>query len=109
MAPPALASSSELATNVARSQLDDRRPRESANPSALTLSARDRGPGISEADQKRIFEQFERAAPPAMAGLGLGLWIATRIVEAHGGSIRVESRLGEGASFNVELPLQPPA
>jgi signal transduction histidine kinase len=73
------------------------------------VSVRDRGPGISVADQERIFQQFERAVPPAIAGLGLGLWIASRIVEAHGGSIKVESRPGEGASFIVELALLPPS
>jgi PAS domain S-box-containing protein len=69
------------------------------------ITVRDRGPGISVADQKRIFEQFERAVPPTIAGLGLGLWIARRIVEAHSGSIKVESKPGEGASFIVELPV----
>jgi PAS domain S-box-containing protein len=69
---------------------------------------RDRGPGIADADQERIFEQFERAAPSSMAGLGLGLWIARRLVEAHQGRISVESSPGAGASFVVELPLQPP-
>jgi PAS domain S-box-containing protein len=69
------------------------------------VAVRDRGPGIPEGDQKRIFEQFERAAPPTAGGLGLGLWIANRIVEAHGGRIEVDSRPGEGATFAVHLPL----
>jgi PAS domain S-box-containing protein len=72
------------------------------------VSVRDRGPGITEQDQQRIFERFERAAPPAMAGLGLGLWISSRIAQAHGGSIRVDSRPGHGATFVVELPLAAP-
>jgi PAS domain S-box-containing protein len=73
------------------------------------FAVRDRGLGISEGDQKRIFEQFERAAPPGISGFGLGLWIVRRIVEGHGGRIEVESRLGEGASFVMQLPLQLPA
>jgi PAS domain S-box-containing protein len=72
------------------------------------LAVRDRGPGVPEEEQERIFQQFERAAPASMAGLGLGLWIASRIVMAHGGTIEVESRPGGGASFVVELPLAPP-
>jgi len=66
---------------------------------------RDQGPGIGAADQRRIFERFERASPPALAGLGLGLWIARSIVEAHGGRIGVESAPGQGATFTVELPV----
>ncbi|HET6283513.1 MAG TPA: PAS domain S-box protein [Polyangia bacterium] len=69
------------------------------------VTVQDQGPGISKADQPRIFDQFERAAPAAMAGLGLGLWIASRIVDAHGGRIDVVSEIGEGASFTVALPL----
>jgi signal transduction histidine kinase len=66
---------------------------------------RDCGVGIAAADQARIFERFERAAVSVQAwGLGLGLWIARQAVEAHGGSIRVESELGAGSSFIVELP-----
>jgi signal transduction histidine kinase len=71
----------------------------------VVLSVRDRGIGISEEDQKRIFARFERAVPSGVfSGMGLGLAIAKDIVEAHGGTIRVESRLGEGSVFSVELP-----
>jgi PAS domain S-box-containing protein len=70
----------------------------------VQLAVRDQGPGISEGDQQRIFEQFERAASPVLAGFGLGLWIARSIVEAHGGRIGVASTLGAGATFTVELP-----
>jgi PAS domain S-box-containing protein len=72
------------------------------------VTVRDRGPGITAEDQPRIFQRFERAAPPAMAGLGLGLWISSRIAQAHGGSIRVESEPGHGAAFIVELPVSAP-
>ncbi|HZU83272.1 MAG TPA: ATP-binding protein, partial [Polyangiaceae bacterium] len=75
------------------------------------LVVRDRGVGIAPEDQRRIFERFERGASPrgARGGLGLGLYITRQIVEAHGGSIRVASRPGEGTTFVVELPLSPPA
>jgi PAS domain S-box-containing protein len=72
------------------------------------VTLRDEGPGIAPADRQRIFGQFERAAPASMGGLGLGLWIANRIVDAHDGSIDLESRLGEGSAFTVRLPLAPP-
>lgn len=67
----------------------------------------DQGIGISEENQKRIFQQFERvSAKTVVAGLGLGLFISEQIVAAHGGSIVVESRINEGALFRVCLPLQ---
>ncbi|NBF03038.1 response regulator [Pseudomonas sp. Fl5BN2] len=70
------------------------------------VEVRDHGIGISEDNQKRIFQQFERvSASHVAAGLGLGLFISEQIVTAHGGSIRVESRIGEGALFRVGLPL----
>jgi PAS domain S-box-containing protein len=72
------------------------------------VSFRDEGPGIAPADRQRIFGQFERAAPASMGGLGLGLWIASRIIDAHDGSIELESRLGEGSTFTVRLPQSPP-
>ncbi len=72
------------------------------------LAVRDRGIGIDPADQPQIFERFERAVSSRnYGGLGLGLYIVKRIVESHGGTIRVESRAGEGATFDVELPQQP--
>ncbi|KPG95859.1 histidine kinase [Pseudomonas sp. RIT-PI-q] len=77
----------------------------SDNHQAL-VEVRDLGIGISEENQKRIFQQFERVtAKHAVAGLGLGLFISEQIVSAHGGSITVESRIGEGALFRVCLPL----
>ena len=69
------------------------------------LEVSDRGIGIAAARQGRIFDRFERAAPPEnYGGLGLGLYISRWIVEAHGGSIRVESAPDAGARFTVELP-----
>ena len=70
------------------------------------VEVQDRGIGISEENQKRIFLQFERvSAKTVVAGLGLGLFISEQIVAAHGGSIVVESKINEGALFRVCLPL----
>jgi signal transduction histidine kinase len=68
------------------------------------LCVRDHGIGIAEKAQVHIFERFERAASRGYGGLGLGLWIVHEIVNALGGSVRVDSRSGEGAIFTVELP-----
>jgi signal transduction histidine kinase len=70
------------------------------------VDVQDQGIGISEANQKRIFQQFERVSDKhSVAGLGLGLFISEQIVAAHGGTITVQSRIGEGALFRVCLPL----
>lgn len=69
------------------------------------LAVADQGIGISPEHQDRIFGRFERAASPEhYGGLGLGLYIAREIVEAHGGHIRVASAPGLGSTFTVELP-----
>jgi signal transduction histidine kinase len=65
----------------------------------------DHGIGISVADQTRLFGRFERAASARnYGGLGLGLWICRQTVEGMGGSIRLVSTPGQGATFTVELP-----
>jgi PAS domain S-box-containing protein len=65
----------------------------------------DQGPGVLAKHQERIFERFERATSASeVSGLGLGLHISKQIVEAHRGTIRVESQEGEGAAFIIELP-----
>lgn len=70
------------------------------------LSVRDEGIGIRPEDQKRIFERFERAAnDKEVNGLGLGLFIANKIVTEHGGEIRLQSELGKGSEFTIVLPL----
>jgi signal transduction histidine kinase len=69
------------------------------------IEVEDRGIGIAPEDQARIFERFERAVSGRhYAGLGLGLWIVQRLVQAHGGNVRVRSAPGKGATFTVELP-----
>ena len=73
------------------------------------VSVRDEGKGISPQDLPRIFDRFERAAQTGgHGGLGLGLYIARQICEAHGGTIRAFSELGRGTEFVVTLPLEPP-
>ncbi len=79
----------------------------SASEGIARLSVRDHGLGIPLKDQKRIFERFERAVSTShVSGFGLGLWIARQTVEALGGRIRVESELGEGSTFSVDLPIE---
>ncbi len=76
---------------------------------AVRLAVSDQGIGIGPEDHARIFGRFERAVSPQhFGGLGLGLFIVREIVEAHGGSVRVESAPGSGATFTVELPRSPP-
>jgi two-component system sensor histidine kinase KdpD len=65
----------------------------------------DQGPGISAAEQERIFIPFYRGPAPAGHGSGLGLAIVRGFVEANGGHVHVESLPGQGTSFVVELPL----
>jgi signal transduction histidine kinase len=70
----------------------------------------DHGIGIAAEDQKRIFSRFERAVSyMKISGFGLGLYIVSEIVHAHGGEISVYSEYGQGSTFTVELPLQPAA
>ena len=69
----------------------------------------DTGPGISKADQGKIFEEFQQAdnsATKKKGGTGLGLSISRRIVEMHGGKLWVESELGKGSVFSFTLPVQ---
>jgi signal transduction histidine kinase len=74
------------------------------------VSVRDQGMGIAAADQERIFEQFERTEGAAqVAGLGLGLYIARQIAQAHQGRLEVRSAPNEGAEFILSLPLPAPA
>jgi signal transduction histidine kinase len=73
----------------------------------FNVSVTDTGPGIPEEHQARIFEQFHQvdtSNTKAKGGTGLGLAIAKQIVEMHGGRIWVESTLGTGSTFQMELP-----
>lgn len=73
----------------------------------VQLYVRDYGIGISEEDQRRLFEPFQRASlsKDTVPGAGLGLYVVQRLVHAHRGRIDVRSRRGEGAEFSVRLPL----
>ena len=74
-------------------------------PESFAFSVSNDGPGIDAADLPHLFEPGYRAAATAhVAGSGMGLTIAQRIVEAHGGTVSVASRKGEGATFTVRLP-----
>lgn len=77
-----------------------------AGPTVL-VTVKDNGPGISQPDQKRIFDKFYRARDPlerTIEGSGLGLAMVKHIVLAHGGRIGVASEVGHGATFTVVLP-----
>ena len=76
-----------------------------ADADMVRLRVHDHGIGIAPADHERIFGRFERASSEQnYGGLGLGLWLVRQIVNAMHGSVRVESQLGNGALFTVELP-----
>ena len=75
----------------------------------FTVSVSDTGPGIPAEECDRIFEKFRQVDSSntrAKGGTGLGLAIARDIVEMHGGRIWVESRMGEGSTFRMELPVR---
>jgi PAS domain S-box-containing protein len=78
------------------------------NKEHLVIGVSDRGVGISPADQARLFAPFQRleeSRPGGVRGVGLGLLVCQRLVEAHGGRIWVESRPGRGSTFFFTLPL----
>jgi signal transduction histidine kinase len=77
----------------------------------VLISVRDRGIGIKPEVRRRLFEGFYRAADARVRqrrGAGLGLALVKHIVDAHGGSIDVESRLVKGSTFRIFLPENPP-
>ena len=79
-----------------------------ANNGSFHVSVRDTGPGISAADQTRLFQEFQQAdnaITKKKGGTGLGLAISKRIIEMHGGKIWVESQLGQGSTFAFKLPV----
>jgi two-component system, OmpR family, sensor kinase len=79
----------------------------SSNAGTAQLTVRDQGMGISEADQARIFDQFQRAKTDnTSGGFGVGLWITRQLVLAMGGDVTVTSELGSGSTFTVVLPLK---
>jgi signal transduction histidine kinase len=81
-----------------------------AHDGAFELMVRDTGPGIAREHQQRIFDEFQQvdeSSTRQKGGTGLGLTISKRIVEMHGGTISVESMLGSGSTFTVEIPIRP--
>jgi len=75
---------------------------------AMELSVKDYGIGISAKDQDRIFERFYRSRESQRSGIrgsGIGLAIVKKIVEDHGGSLILDSTLGEGSKFTVRIPV----
>ncbi len=76
--------------------------------STLVLSVRDRGPGLAQGEETKVFEKFYRGARKRPGGLGLGLSIARQLVEAHGGKISARNRDDGGAEFSIRLPIGQP-
>jgi signal transduction histidine kinase len=77
-------------------------------PDSLVIGVRDQGSGISATDQTRLFHSFQRLGiEPSgeIKGIGLGLMVCLRLVEAHGGKIWVESAPEKGSTFYFSLPL----
>ena len=95
-----------------QAELDDPQPgRGVAN---LRLSVKDEGPGIAPEDHQRVFEKFSQvdaSATRAHGGTGLGLTISKELAQLLGGSIELESSVGQGAAFTLVIPLiyQPPS
>jgi signal transduction histidine kinase len=82
--------------------------RAAAEKGQFVLTVRDTGPGIPDADQDRIFGEFQQidnSNTRKKGGTGLGLAISKRMVEMQGGTISVDSVLGQGSTFRVVLPV----
>ena len=77
--------------------------------SSFEIAVKDTGPGIAPEDQSKIFEEFQQvdnSSTRQKGGSGLGLAISKRIVEMHGGTINVQSVLGEGSTFRILIPVR---
>jgi signal transduction histidine kinase len=76
-----------------------------ADDGHVVIRVADRGPGISHEHQRQIFEKFGRAGGANKPGTGLGLFLSRSFAEAHGGTLAVDSRPGDGAVFTLRLPV----
>jgi signal transduction histidine kinase len=87
--------------------------RAEAEPAAVAIAVADTGTGIRPEDLSRVTEPFYRAGDVytsgAAGGAGLGLSIASGLVEAHGGSLAIASKFGEGTTVTLRFPVAPPA
>lgn len=75
------------------------------NAGRLVVTISDTGPGISPADQERVFQAFERGNQRQQAGAGLGLSITLQLVKLMGGEVSLDSALGEGCTVSVHIPV----
>jgi PAS domain S-box-containing protein len=100
-----------LLENAAKYSPPGGKVRLSAKPDRkqLVFGVSDQGIGISPADQEKLFAPFQRLEerPSGVRGVGLGLLVCRRLVEAHGGHIWVESEPGRGSTFFFTIPLKP--
>jgi PAS domain S-box-containing protein len=97
-----------LLDNAVKYSSPDSQIRIAAKPRGeqLVIGVKDQGQGISVKEQSRLFAPFQRLESNAATGIGLGLLVCRRLVEAHGGRIWVESRPGRGSTFFFTIPLQ---
>jgi len=100
-----------LVNNALKYSRDDKRIRIAARAEngRVLLSVADRGIGIEKDEHKKIFEKFYRASDSLVhdtKGSGLGLSLVSHIMEAHGGSVEVESAPGAGSTFTLSLPVR---
>ena len=80
-----------------------------ANNGSFQVSVRDTGPGISTADQAKLFQEFQQAdntITRKKGGTGLGLAISKQIIEMHGGKIWIDSTFGQGSTFTFTIPIR---
>jgi two-component system sensor histidine kinase KdpD len=71
----------------------------------IVFSVADHGPGLVAGEENKVFEKFYRRPGTAPGGLGLGIWIARQLVEAHAGQITAQNREGGGARFSIRIPI----
>jgi len=103
----AAADSESTTENEGRGRGRTETPALNLQPSTINLSVTDNGPGIPASEHAKIFERFYRLGSELRRetpGVGIGLSIVQHVVEAHGGRVRVQSEVGKGSRFTIELP-----